>query len=146
MIVAGVLHDVVEDSGFLTAGDVSDRFGAEVGRLVAALTEDPSISDWAKRKAALRDQAEKAGPAAVTIYTADKVANLRDWHVVYANVGERAVEHFKAPSIDARIRVWRGDAEMAGRMISSHPLVAHLRAALDDFEAERRGARDARIS
>src|SRR4051794_40618939 len=101
-IAAALLHDVVEDSG-LTVGDVVESFGVEVGELVAALTEDPAVDDWEERKLALRAGVADAGSEAVAIYVADKLANLHDWRVVYEAVGERAVDYFKAPTLDARI-------------------------------------------
>jgi (p)ppGpp synthase/HD superfamily hydrolase len=136
-IAAALLHDVVEDSG-LTVRDVADSFGAEVGDLVAALTEDPSIDDWEERKLALRASVADAGPSALAIYVADKLANISDWRVVYSAVGERAVDYFKAPTLDARIRVWRGDLELAATEPGDLPLTAQLRDELEAFEAQRR--------
>ena len=139
-VVAGLLHDVVEDSG-LTVGEVVESFGVEVGELVAALTEDPAISDWEQRKAGLREEVAKAGPQAAAIYAADKVANLHDWRAVYAELGEDAVEHFKAPTIDARIRAWRDDLATVEGCRSSDVLVGQFRAELERFEADREQAR-----
>jgi guanosine-3',5'-bis(diphosphate) 3'-pyrophosphohydrolase len=137
-IVSALLHDVVEDSG-LTVGDVVESFGITVGELVAALTDDPSIEDWEERKLALRAEVAGAGPQALAIYTADKLANLQDWGVVYAKVGERAVDYFKAPTIDARVRIWRGDLELAEREAPESPLSAQLRAELEAFQSQRIG-------
>jgi (p)ppGpp synthase/HD superfamily hydrolase len=135
-IAAALLHDVVEDSG-LTVTDVVDSFGLEVGELVAALTDDPSIEDWEERKLALRADVAAAGREALAIYTADKLANLKDWRVVYEAVGERAVEYFKAPSLEARIRVWRGDLELAEHGAPDNPLTTRLRRELRAFERQR---------
>lgn len=135
-IAAALLHDVVEDSG-LTLGDVVNSFGAEVGELVAALTEDPAIEDWEHRKLVLRARVAEAGRVAATIYAADKIANIRDWRAVYARVGEDAAEHFKAPTIDARVRVWHGDLRMLGRVASDCGLLGDLRTELAAFASER---------
>lgn len=135
-IVAGMLHDVVELSG-LTVGDVVDSFGVDVGELVAALTEDPGIEDWEERKRALRDHVADAGPAAAAIYAADKLANLHDWRAVYSELGERAVEHFKAPTLDARVRAWRADLEMVERVAPDLRLSGCFADELATFAAER---------
>jgi (p)ppGpp synthase/HD superfamily hydrolase len=135
-IVAGLLHDVVEDSG-LTVGDVVESFGIEVGELVAALTDDPGIEDWEQRKLALREHVAEAGPAAAAIYAADKLANLHDWRAVYGELGEDAVAHFTAPTLDARVRVWHADLDMVERVATGLELNARLRDELETFEAER---------
>ena len=69
---------------------------------------------------------------------ADKLANLHDWRLVYAEVGERAVEFFKAPTLDARVRAWRADLEMGERVAPRLRLNALLRQELEQFERERR--------
>jgi len=135
-ITAALLHDVVEDSG-LTVGDVVESFGVPVGELVAALTEDPAVSDWEQRKRTLRAEVAAAGPDALAIYVADKLANLVDWRVVYTAVGEHAVDYFKAPTLDARIRVWRGDLELAEEEAPQLPLTAQFRVELEAFEGQR---------
>ncbi len=135
-IAAALMHDVVEDSGLLV-GDIVESFGVEVGELVAALTEDPAIDDWEQRKLAIRAEVERAGADAAAIYAADKLANVRDWRLVYAEVGERAVEFFKAPTLDARLRVWEGDLEFVGRVVGRLATTAQLRAELAAFEDER---------
>jgi (p)ppGpp synthase/HD superfamily hydrolase len=139
-LAAALLHDVVEDSG-LTVGDVVESFGVGVGELVAALTEDPSISDWEERKLALRESVEAAGPAALAIYVADKLANIHDWRVVYAAVGERAVGYFKAPTLDARIRAWDGDLALAERDAPELPLTPRFHEEFEAFESQRVAAR-----
>ena len=135
-ITAGLLHDVVEDSG-LTVGDVVESFGVEVGELVAALTDDPEIEDWEERKGALREHVAEAGERAAAIYAADKLANLHDWRVVYAELGEQAVDHFKAPTLDARIGAWHADLEMVERVAPGLELGARFGDELNGFEADR---------
>jgi (p)ppGpp synthase/HD superfamily hydrolase len=77
VIAAGLLHDVVEKTD-ADLGDVRDRFGERVARIVAAVTEDPSIADYRARKAALRAQVAAAGPDAHVVYCADKLVKTRE--------------------------------------------------------------------
>jgi len=74
--LAGILHDVVEDTAW-TVDDVSARFGPAVGGLVAAVSEDDGIANYRRRKRALREQIALAGPDAIDIALADKIASLR---------------------------------------------------------------------
>jgi len=137
VIAAALLHDVVEDSD-LTVGEVVERFGVEVGELVAALTDDHTIDDYEERKREHRDRVEEAGPQAAAIYAADKLVNVRDMRALYADLGEAAAGRFKAP-IDLRVELWREDLEMLDRVVPRLAIVAELRAELDGFEAERPG-------
>jgi (p)ppGpp synthase/HD superfamily hydrolase len=135
-IAVGLLHDVIEDSQ-ATVADVVEGFGPEAAEMVAALSEDPTIEDWEARKRALRQQAAAAGTECVAVYMADKLANLNDWRVVSAEVGDRAVEFFKAPTLAARIRAWRADLEMGERCAPDLEFNARLRRELEEFVAER---------
>ncbi len=135
-IAVGLLHDVIEDSR-ATVGDMVEGFGPEAGKMVAALTEDPTIEDWEARKRALRERAAVSGPECIAIYIADKLANLNDWRLVSAEVGDRAVEFFKAPTLDARIRAWRADLEMGERHAPNLAFNARLRRELEEFVGEQ---------
>jgi (p)ppGpp synthase/HD superfamily hydrolase len=135
-LAAALLHDGVEDSE-LTVGDVVERFGVEIGELVAALTEDESIEAWVDRKDALRAQVAEAGEAAAAIYAADKLANIGEMRGLYAERGERAIDLHKAPVLDLRVRAWRRDLEMVERVAPGLSLAEGMREGLDAFEAQR---------
>jgi GTP pyrophosphokinase len=76
VLAAALLHDVVEDTA-TAQGEVRERFGQRVGALVAALTEDPEIEDYPRRKADLRRQVIAGGPDAAAIFVADKLVSAR---------------------------------------------------------------------
>jgi (p)ppGpp synthase/HD superfamily hydrolase len=135
LLVAALLHDAVEDSE-LTVGDVADGFGVQVGELVAALTEDEEIDDWVERKNALRAQVAAAGEGAISIYAADKLANLREMQAIYRVHGEGAIDLHKAPTLDLRVAAWRLDADLAGELGDPRP-AAELRDELERFERRR---------
>jgi hypothetical protein len=136
-VAAALLHDGVEDSE-LTVDEVSRDFGAEIAATVAALTEDEDIDDWVKRKDALRDQVERAGERAISIYAADKLSNLRELRRVYAVRGESAIDLHKAPSLDLRVRAWRDDLAMINRATPRHPFAKDIDVELERLERERR--------
>ncbi len=93
--VAGLLHDVVEDTDH-TVADVRRRFGATVAGLVAAVTEDGTIRDYRARKRALRAQIAAAGPEAIDIALADKVATLTHALDSGTRVPRRKLAHYEA--------------------------------------------------
>jgi (p)ppGpp synthase/HD superfamily hydrolase len=92
VVVAGLLHDVLEDTN-VTSAEVRRRFGAPISELVEALTEDGAIDDVRQRKAALRQQILDAGPSAATIALADKAAKLSQPDV---RVNQRRLEHYRS--------------------------------------------------
>ena len=135
---AALLHDVVEDSD-VGVDEIERRFGPEVARIVSALTEDEAIAGYEERKVEHRARVEAAGPLAVAVYSADKLANLRDMRGLYAEVGERAAERFKAP-LDLRSRLWLEDAELAERALPGTELATDLRAEATGFARDRAAA------
>lgn len=76
VIVAGILHDVVEDTKY-TLENIRDKFGERVSYLVAGVTEDPSIIDWAKRKKAYLEHLKTVEPEVMAISAADMLDNRR---------------------------------------------------------------------
>ncbi len=89
--MAGILHDVLEDTE-VTAVELHATFGAEIAGLVEALTQDPSIKKYRRRKAALRAQILDAGPDAAAISLADKAAKLMS---LDERPDERKLDHYR---------------------------------------------------
>ncbi len=132
LIVAGVLHDVLEKTD-VTPEEIRRRFGDRIADLVIALTEDPSIEPFAARKAALTAQIAAEGPAAAAISAADKVAKVRELRTRIARArgrgeadpddGERKLGHYLA------------SLESLEAQIPDHPLVRQLRFELETLDA-----------
>lgn len=74
-VMAAALHDIVEDVAEVTAEDVESRFGAEVARVVRALTKPPRGTP--SRVEVYLRAIKDAGPDAVLVKVADRVANVR---------------------------------------------------------------------
>jgi hypothetical protein len=89
-----------------------------VARLVEALTQDPAIADYDRRKAALREQVLAAGRDAATIALADKAAKLA-----------------KEPARPQQSRLdhYRATLEGIERRFGPSPLSERLRAELERF-------------
>jgi len=121
LIIAGVLHDVVEKTD-ATLDQLSRRFGPQVGRIVAALTEDERIDDFTERKAALREQVARAAPDAHAVYAADKIAKVRELRVLTARRPDRA----SRPRNAHRLAHYRESLEMLRDVGAAPPLVTGL--------------------
>jgi guanosine-3',5'-bis(diphosphate) 3'-pyrophosphohydrolase len=75
MIIAALLHDVVEDTPTPLA-EVEQRFGSDVAALVAEVTDDKSLPKE-RRKELQVQKAPHKSPRAQMIKLADKISNLR---------------------------------------------------------------------
>jgi len=91
LVLAGLLHDVLEDTDVEPA-ELERAFGPDVVRLVEALTQDDSIAKHRTRKAALRQQVLDAGPEAATVALADKAAKLASED---ERPKERRLDHYR---------------------------------------------------
>jgi (p)ppGpp synthase/HD superfamily hydrolase len=120
VIAAGILHDTIEKTG-ADAAELRARFGIRVADLVLALSENPDIQGYAKRKAALRDQVAAAGREALMVFAADKVSKVR----------ELTLSRSKRPPAQRRLTHYRRCLELLERLLSDSPLVAQLRAELE---------------
>jgi (p)ppGpp synthase/HD superfamily hydrolase len=124
VVAAGLLHDLLEDTD-TGRDDIAHRFGLEVAEIVAALTEDEGIEDYGERKSALRERAHAAGPRAVAVFGADKLAKARELRILIAARGE----------VDDEIRRkadhYRRSLEVVDAVIPEHPVGGLLRFQLE---------------
>ena len=136
VVAAGVLHDTIEKTSTEPAG-LRDRFGARVAALVVALTEDPAISGYSARKAALREQVEGAGEEALMVFAADKVSKARELSLTFAR---RAQTGGLRPSAKAHRKLthYRHCAELLEGRLPNSPLVESLRREVTDLEIAER--------
>ena len=127
VVAAGVLHDVIEETD-ANQGELEERFGSNVADLVAAVSDDPSIEDDARRKAALREQVAQAGECAVAVFAADKVSKARELRL--------RVEEGRFRRKDrAKLDHYQASLEMLDELMPGHQLVDRLRAELDAVHA-----------
>lgn len=101
MIIAGLLHDTVEDTE-TTFAEIEEKFGTRIAGFVRELTDDKSLPK-AERKRLQVEHAPHMTHEAKQIKLADKISNIRDvtnnppanWSVErrteYIDWGERVV-------------------------------------------------------
>lgn len=93
--LVGRLHDVVEDTS-RTVDEVRASFGEEVADLVAVLTEDRRVANYAARKRLLRSRIAAAGSPAVDVALADKIATLQFALLTGTPPARRKLRHYRA--------------------------------------------------
>ena len=127
VVAAGVLHDVIEETD-ANQGELEERFGSNVADLVAAVSDDPSIEDDARRKAALREQVAQAGECAAAVFAADKISKARELRL--------SVQEGRFGRKDrAKLDHYQASLEMLDELMPGHQLVERLRAELDAVHA-----------
>ena len=75
LVMAGFLHDTVEDTG-VTFPELEGLFGSDVAGLVAEVTDDKTLPKEMRKRLQVQD-AYKKSRRAQTLKLADKISNLR---------------------------------------------------------------------
>jgi GTP diphosphokinase / guanosine-3',5'-bis(diphosphate) 3'-diphosphatase len=138
VITAAYLHDVVEKTP-VSLEEIAERFGSDVAEIVDALTEDAALDGYGPRKRALRTKALASNRAAVLIYAADRVANMRDWSRVEA--GERAaIADRLDTSLPERLELWTEDLQELTAYDDGLPFLAEIELELRALVADASAA------
>jgi len=95
VVVAGILHDVVEDC-MCTDSDIREKFGDYVSDLVMSVTEKDKSLDWQTRKSKAIGELVLASNEVKLIKCADMLSNLRGIKLGYDQLGEAIWDRFKA--------------------------------------------------
>lgn len=126
VVAAAILHDVLEDTD-ARRDDLVAEFGAEVGELVALVSDDPAIADEERRKDDVRERVNQAGDDAAVIYAADKTSKLTELRLLIATDPDN-------PDIETRLERYRKSLAMLEAKTPGHRLVALLRFELEALE------------
>ena len=100
LIIAGLLHDVVEDTD-VGIDEIRERFGSDVARLVGAHTH-PKDGTWIERKMKEVNKIKHADPQVKALVLADKVSNMRSIRADVQEQGNKVWDRFNAGVEDQR--------------------------------------------
>lgn len=105
VIVAGLLHDVLEDVKDYRYDDLKRDFGATVAEIVQGVSEDkdPNIAidekaTWEERKGKYLENLKNDSPEAMMVCCADKIHNLRSMIESYKEQGDALWDRFNSPA------------------------------------------------
>ena len=90
-IIAGLLHDTVEDAG-VSLEELRQRFGDAVANIVAGCSEPDKSLPWEERKRHTLEALRTAPLAVRAVTCADKLHNLRSLRADHAALGEEVLE------------------------------------------------------
>jgi (p)ppGpp synthase/HD superfamily hydrolase len=100
VIVAGILHDTIEDSideKKVTRGMIVDRFGEVVAALVSDVTEHDRSLPWEERKRDALSHIAHFSHDALLLKSADILSNGTELVDDHARHGDAIFAHFHAP-------------------------------------------------
>lgn len=140
LAIAGLLHDVVEDTDIPLA-TIRAEFGPAVADLVEAVTETKTANGvelpWEQRKAEKIAQLQAGGPDVAALKAADAIHNARaiaadlqrDGSIVWARFKrgpEQTISYYRAIYTGVRAK------------LGTHPIVAELHEAVEALEETTR--------
>jgi (p)ppGpp synthase/HD superfamily hydrolase len=99
VIMAGFLHDTVEDSAF-SLDDLRCEFGEYVADLVSAVSESDKSESWEKRKREMLTSLDSSSEDVLVLALADKLDNIRSTKEGLRREGDRVWERFRRPKDD----------------------------------------------
>ncbi len=143
VIIAGLLHDTLEDVPTYTVKMLRAEFGDRVAAIVLEVTEDFTQAEkenhdirgngWRQRKEKYLENLKNDSREALLVATADKIHNMRNALDEYSLHGEAVWTKFKR---NAENLVWFYTE--AGAVISArltHPLVDEMNRLLHELQA-----------
>jgi hypothetical protein len=137
-IVAGILHDVLEDTS-ITPGEVRQRFGPQVSEILETCSVSDASLSWEIRRQTLIERLRTARIEAKIVSAADKLDNLRDTAADLVTVGEEVWERFNRGRKEHEWyyrNVLVSLTESSGQ-VADHPLVRALALEIDKVFGER---------
>lgn len=123
--VAGLLHDVVEDTP-CTLAEIRERFGERVAMLVEGASEPDKRDTWENRKRHTVNSLESADADLLCLSLADKLDNLRSFREDLAKEGEALWSRFKRGR-DQQRWYYESLADVFSRRIQDGPGVQLLK-------------------
>ena len=125
LVTAGLLHDVLEKTP-ATEVELRALFGPRITDLVVAVTDDETIPDWRRRKAACRDRLRLgADQEALLLFAADKISRIRELR--------RGPEPPAPPTVRDRLAHYHASLHMLERELPDEPLVVLLRQEIEAY-------------
>lgn len=133
--IAGLLHDAIEDTS-CTLQDIEDVCGADVARLVAAMSETKLDTTETKRPWHIRKEEKlahlrEAGAAAIAIAAADTLHNIRTTIDGVEQDGGVVWQRFKQP--DKLAWYYQQTLALVTATYPDHPLTQELEDAVKDI-------------
>jgi hypothetical protein len=136
VIVAGILHDTIEDSTKekkVTPEMLTERFGKNVARLVSSVTEQNKDLPWEIRKKEALAHVKHFTQESLLVKSADIISNVSEIIDDYARYKEKTFERFNAP----KGKIIKNQLKVINAIVCSwgeNPLAQDLISLANDFQ------------
>lgn len=128
VIVAALLHDVVEDTDGYTLKDIARDFGDNVAAIVGEVSEDKKLP-WKERKEKYIEGLKSASTGAILVSAADKIHNIFSLHELFLETGKFSWgNEFK--SFEESKWFYEAVFEVVKERLEKHPLIDEFKDAL----------------
>lgn len=135
IIIAGILHDTVEDSdGKITLDDIEREFGETVANLVRHVTEEDKSLPWEERKQSALAHIYEMPYGALLLKSADVLHNLSELVRDVSEQGEAVFEKFNA-SKEKKIEQQQKLIEAFETVWPENPLLAEIKQGVEKLTA-----------
>jgi (p)ppGpp synthase/HD superfamily hydrolase len=138
-VVAGVLHDVVEDTE-VTLGQLQAQFGSAVAHLVDQVSERKHEGGvklpWLKRKQELLGRLAQADPLAAAVKSADALHNCQSLIAELQQEGDAVWQRFRG-SPSEQLWFYQTLVGILRRRLSGHPITDELDEAVQQLGAQQ---------
>jgi (p)ppGpp synthase/HD superfamily hydrolase len=137
-VVAGLLHDILEDVEGSSPKELTKLFGARVTKIVQGVSEEKVPGSrrklpWLIRKQRYLDHLATADRDTVLVSVADKIHNLRSMSAAYKEQGEAMWKSFHAPA-DRKLWFYEEVLKIAKKKLPKQKMVGELGRALGEMK------------
>ncbi len=136
VVIAGLLHDTVEDTDY-TLDEIQEDFGGRVREFIEAVTEPVSTNEkrltWREKKSIYSKQLKKGPTEAVLIAAADKIHNFRTIVEDYYDAPERFAQDFGS-NFSERLEAYQEVANIINNRLEG-PILAEFNHVFDEYRS-----------
>lgn len=138
VLIAGLLHDALEDVDGYTPNMLEEAFGKRVCDIVLGVTEESKLEGeklpWKEVKEAYLRRLEGSSDESILVSLADKIQNTRSLIELMNTAGQTSLPHFGSSQEE---RKWFHERVLAlgkDRLGDDHILVEELRMELEEMD------------
>lgn len=136
IVVAGILHDTVEDSHKdkkVTVKEIEKEFGGNVARMVGDVTEDKNLP-WLERKRKALEHISHMQKDSQLVKSADVLHNITDYIHDYKVFGSEKVLQTFTASKEFQFKLFENRIKALDDIWKENPLLQDLKVELEELK------------